>query len=899
MEPRPVTAEWAWISKAPGSHGDYGVLASSSGLSDAGGIAGTYVAGVPSSSMPTAASGGPPWVTFGSHLTPADHQLVSVSVQDPWRGQDQALRPIWPRRFFLCRYDDLAAFRVSYRTLWDAVAPITLPRPSRQPAPVPVRPQPLSQVILAIGNIGFNRVAAIAAALLDGPVVVTSTADLRLEDPSATVDRLTVLDAVAALLPYGFRADASATSAVDNTIAHPMRLVLAEYASNGQQAAPLRGPAVTPRSELARDYLAMLSDKERWEGLDVVVAHLWSATEACSFSCPETALEILDGLNRHGYKLRAARNCAESVKLSRFFFHDDPSQVARMWRSPEMDAQTRGKLLRPLLEAEDRDLADALREHWGVVADQYAMLVSYRLDEGDIRSAIRGLTAAMVQPDAEAADRLLRKLVEPPEVPGQTWRQGVVTRAAFLRQCPVPVHGTFAQTRAALRSGPITGWQGQLVGELLFGEIAADTAAERAQSWAAWLSRPAVEGELPGWVAALGYLLAGRDGDEVRESVRALVQQDAIWMATALALAGKSGRVRQALAVPGLADDLVGQAALAGTRPGQEDIRRILATAIDVPLWEHGVDPVAIAAVDAARILLGSSAPGFPYDRTRQEFSRYDEGVRRVLGLDSVRSARPEFAARFLGQVVPVGSPPRLSSGAVWLLQAWSADERLVSVVAEYATVQGAAAAWVRDPRLGCDFWSRLAAVQPGLRGAMASSMLRETIERAIAHPAALVRYVDDRFGLTGSKLALAIHHARRSGMSATQILAVFRDISVEDRTLTETISHRALDDVLREFESLLAHPARAGEDDPAAAAGRQAGAEAALFEFRKLICDGALGAAYGGEFWRFLDRRLRAESAARKRARRRLRRRPWPFTPPGSASTGRQNPSTRISGSE
>src|SRR5438034_2426697 len=213
MEPWLVTAEWAWISKAPGSHGDYGVLASSNGLSAAGDFAGAYVAGVPSASLPPAASAGPPWVTFGSHLTPADHQLVSVSVQDPWRGQDQALRPIWPRRFFLCRYDDLAAIRVTYRTLWDAVAPITLPRPGRQPAPIPVRSQPLSQVIPAIGNIGFDRVAAIAAALLDGPVAVTGTADLRLEDPSATVDRFTVLDAVAALLPYGFRADASATSA--------------------------------------------------------------------------------------------------------------------------------------------------------------------------------------------------------------------------------------------------------------------------------------------------------------------------------------------------------------------------------------------------------------------------------------------------------------------------------------------------------------------------------------------------------------------------------------------------------------------------------------------------------------------------------------------------------------
>ena len=298
MDQRQVAAEWAWISKEPGSCEDYGVLAASAGPIDVGSFAGAYVAGLPSSSTPDSAPTAPPWVTFGSHLTGADRQVLSVSVQDPWQGQDQARRPIWPRRFFLLRYDGLAAARASYRTVWDAVAPTGLPHPDRQPIPVAVRPQPLGDVVAAINGIGFDHVAAIAAALLDGPVAVTGTAGLRLEDPSTALNRLAVLDAVAALLPYGFRADLSVSTAVDNTVAHRMRLILAEYANGLQQAASLRGTPVTPRSELARDYLTLLRDKARWDGLNTVVAYLWDATVACSFGRTETALEVLDGLNR-------------------------------------------------------------------------------------------------------------------------------------------------------------------------------------------------------------------------------------------------------------------------------------------------------------------------------------------------------------------------------------------------------------------------------------------------------------------------------------------------------------------------------------------------------------------------------------------------------------------------
>src|SRR5579872_2669659 len=327
MDCRQVVAEWAWISKEPGSPEDYGVLAASAGGVEAGRFTGTYVAGIPSSSDRRDTPSAPPWATFGSHPTSAGRPMLSMSVQDPWQGQDQALRPIWPRRFFLCRYDELAEAGASCRTLWDAFAQVRLPRADDLPITVTVARQSLGEVVTAIDAVGFERAAAIAAALLDGPVALTGTSGLRLTDRSGTLTRLAALDAVSALLPYGFRADLAVSTAVDNTLAHRMRLVLAEYASGTQRAVPLRGQPVAPRSELGRDYLAMLLDKRRWDSAETVVAHLWHATAACSFGRPEAALEVLDHLNRHGHRIRAVTSGTESIEASRAFFRDEPAQV--------------------------------------------------------------------------------------------------------------------------------------------------------------------------------------------------------------------------------------------------------------------------------------------------------------------------------------------------------------------------------------------------------------------------------------------------------------------------------------------------------------------------------------------------------------------------------------------
>jgi hypothetical protein len=105
-------------------------------------------------------------------------QAPDVRHANPLRRagvRDQAGRPIWPRRFFACWYGDVAASRPSYRALWEAVADERLPRSDHDPVPIVLSPDSGDRAIAAIAEIGLERVAAIAAALLEGPVAMTGT----------------------------------------------------------------------------------------------------------------------------------------------------------------------------------------------------------------------------------------------------------------------------------------------------------------------------------------------------------------------------------------------------------------------------------------------------------------------------------------------------------------------------------------------------------------------------------------------------------------------------------------------------------------------------------------------------------------------------------------------------
>jgi len=295
MDEREITAAWALIDKAPGRIG-YEIVGSSGDIGD---YPWRYVSGTPSSSVPPDAPTAPPWLTFAP-FPDRPETLFSVSVLDWRKERDEAGRPIWPRSFFLMSYQDIAAAGASYRGLWDAVRDIRLPSSAGPSRRLTVRSPSRGELAETIRQIGIEPVAVAAAYLLDGRQVALTGHELARLD---RLDRLAALDAVFALLPYGFRAGLSASTGVNNPIDHRISLVFAESVRRAELASQqvrvsLSEPTVAPPNGLSREYLRHLFRVIEEYGLDVLVAHLWAARDEHSVERPGEALWRLDELSR-------------------------------------------------------------------------------------------------------------------------------------------------------------------------------------------------------------------------------------------------------------------------------------------------------------------------------------------------------------------------------------------------------------------------------------------------------------------------------------------------------------------------------------------------------------------------------------------------------------------------
>jgi hypothetical protein len=313
MVGRHVTAQWAWVSKEPGARGGgYQILATSGRDINFSQYVATYITGSPDSGVSPDSPQAPPWVTIGSFLANG-MVLVSVAVLDPWRDRDYAGRAIWPQRFFLFRFDELAAAGVSYRTLWEAIRDINIPAADSAPLTLQVQSADVGDLVSAIELYGFERMAGIAAAQLEARIAVDDAELLQ------RLDRLALLDAATALLPYGFRANLSLSSSVDNTVAHPIRLVFAHFA-NRQTLISLRDPAVVPLTQFGRDYLNALRRKQRTSGTAAVVEHLWAARQPRSLERPEEAPAVLGELDFYrDYQRLLRERTAKRTEALEFF----------------------------------------------------------------------------------------------------------------------------------------------------------------------------------------------------------------------------------------------------------------------------------------------------------------------------------------------------------------------------------------------------------------------------------------------------------------------------------------------------------------------------------------------------------------------------------------------------
>jgi hypothetical protein len=849
-----IGADWAWISKDPAEGIGYTVLKTSADDVDFRPFIGHYVAGAPSSTTPPDAPDAPPWVTFGPVATERDGVLMSVSVRDPWRVRDDTGRPVWPQRLFVMRFDDLAGAKASYQTMWTAARPARVPRDEPGPLQLEVPEQATGALAATIERYGLSQLGALAAALLDGPVAVSDAAGLGRDE------RLAVLDAVAALLPYGFRADLSASSVVDNTVKHGIRLTFADYPGPGQQLCSLRELAPAAGSELGQRYLAMLEEKAAARGLPAVVNHLWAFWHPCSFMHPDAALTLLSELDFYGGFRKALRKGQASREEVLKFFADQ-DRAREQWAA--FDPKMRENAISPYLADRDEEVLVAVLRCWDFSHPEIVQVINHHLGARGPRFAVWCLRTAGTIAEAEirrtVVDQLLGKMLVPVGLGPQEYSERIATLVQLLRSISVPAPAHLSYTCEELRYGDLDGWQSHLVRELLAVEAAQ---GDRVVPWVRWLcqSPSGISWERPSWIAALDFMLAPSAAD----SARAVIRQDAAWTAVLLRVAGRFGCL--APLIVAAREDLI-KLAVGLPAPHQAGSpAAALSGELDRDLWQLDVPAPTVAAADVVRVLLGGSPRDLAGRLTEKQLDSYGDGLNPVLALDILAPRRPAIERAYLRHVVAGKTAAGLGDAGVWLLNSWAVDPDRIAGLGDFIAALSPTAR-PYDEKLNEAYWEALAR-RPGLADYAAAQQLVIATRESARNPQEAFRRRLVGNGMTSTPLARACLRARRTGLPPAGIVSALANGGAN------RIAPRQLDNVLTEFQELLAcyhagvpaAPGRVPEPDPGQAA------DADLHECRALIVWGGLGDTYGEDFRRYLVERLRQDGLTRRRLARAFR---------------------------
>ncbi|MFE9811436.1 hypothetical protein [Streptomyces sp. NPDC005548] len=298
--PPGLTAHWALWGKAPRTNSGYKVLAAYPPERSA-----DYNASILHWSPGTPARGDQlPWITIGPGRAPDGTDTVGIFVLDSTDGVDRTNRPIHRIHHFAVATDRIGELSLGWcglaRAALDAVP--LVPASGVGPVHLPVGEgggllahvdSGISDRVTAVSH----WLAAAAACLLDGPVVVTGARDYK------PLELLQVLDCVAAMLPFGVRATLSAATGSSSGSQVPMRLYwgVADE-SPGVTALVWDGglPDLDRLSPGARAYFDLLIEAWHTHGGETVVAHLARSREPLDLDSAHVhadALHILSGLN--------------------------------------------------------------------------------------------------------------------------------------------------------------------------------------------------------------------------------------------------------------------------------------------------------------------------------------------------------------------------------------------------------------------------------------------------------------------------------------------------------------------------------------------------------------------------------------------------------------------------
>ncbi len=355
-----VSASWALWGKYPGTNDDYSILASSSqpfGAADFARILAHFAPGTPPTEggLPSSL----PWVTI-SRVGASNQFYLGIAIQEMTSQVDGAGRPITRTSYFCVPYAELTKAPVSYADLYRSVAALQLPHENGDLIRISV--PPLDARVLAddiVSVFGEAQVSMAAALLLSGVVSIVGS------DGSAVLERLRFLDAVAAILPYGYRTWYTAATWSDSGARHRIRLAFA--ARPREDAAVIRwrsAPEPAPVAGPAGLYLEQLRQLRHRdpspEGLAALISFLAELGEPRKFEQPQYAIGAVRDLNRPFRVLDELHQGRVNRAEIR--------QVFATSRITELPAAGREALLARLISFGDPEDWPVIQQWWGPIA---------------------------------------------------------------------------------------------------------------------------------------------------------------------------------------------------------------------------------------------------------------------------------------------------------------------------------------------------------------------------------------------------------------------------------------------------------------------------------------------------------------------------------------------------
>jgi hypothetical protein len=535
------------------------------------------------------------------------------------------------------------------------------------------------------------------------------------------------------------------------------------------------------------------------------------------------------------------------------FFGRQRQEVGRFWQG--ITDRVRDDMLALLLEGLDEKAADVLCEHWETITEDTVRYLSRLLDDGEAEAAAWCLSVLGTASYEDAEDHLLSCLLRPRDGSTDHYSARISALVSLLRQRLVPRSGTFRYSCEVIRSGGYASWQPTFVRFLLSGETESALRIPRATDWVDWLrsTESAERGKHPEWLTALTSICYRQFSRQSEEYIKSLIRSDYDWTVVILRLARYAGCLP--VIIEASCPVLVSAAdrIMSLSSPDSKDQPTALLAELDIGSRNYQMRPEAIATIDVIRVMLGDRPTGFPAGQAQDFIARYVDALGDAFRTGTLKTVQRHIQLQFLAHACHGNT---LSVSATYLLRAWSQDPAMAPGVADYLKTMPKDK-FLASTFLDADFWQALAADDLGLESYVAAPLLAAAVSKAVRSPRDVLRRTITDSGVTSTALAFAMYEASRSGLSVAEILAI-----LNAQNGSSQLPPNMLDDILREYQSLLHRAASA--DGEAGRATAIKDSEQVLFEFYQHIIDGALGGEYGHRFGQFLDERLASEIRTR-----------------------------------